>query len=285
MSPMCHRLPLLRLFLVLALLLIQGCLGSDFENAPLGIEKWDHGWLIAIEPEETFSVGLLGNSAYPESQWRVVEYDSQVLRLDGEEHEKPRAPMPDEEAAEPGQYDEGILFPSSHFGFTGLAVGETLLRFEFVVDGEPIDIAEYTIEVVDDACAAETVAVANRCGSPGFTSHPQVLHEPDYGQMVVLEAGQSIDLMLTANALFEDVPWQAVTYDGSVVTVDGPEALTPARSVGDFTSELDEDASHSFLPSWQFTLTGVAAGESDLVLEMATAGRRLDAFEITVLVE
>lgn len=286
MGPMRHRLPLLRwLRLVLALLLIPGCLGSDFEDLPLGIEKWDHGWMFAVEPDEEFSVGLFGNNAYPESNWRIVDYNSEVLRLDGEAHEKPRPPAPDVEAAEPGQYDEGIRVSSSHFSFTGLDLGTSPLRFEFVVAGEPIDVAEYTVAVVADACDAGTVAAANRCGGDGFATHLQLLHELNYGEEVLLEPGASIELVLKANALYEDAPWRVVTYNDSVIAIGEGVALGPARSSGDFTSDLDDEASHSFLPSWQFTITGVAIGESELVLEIAVDDRRIDVFEMTVRVE
>lgn len=286
MSPICQRLPLIRslLFLV-ALLLIAGCLGSDFADAPFGVEKWDHGWLIAVEPGEEFSVDLFGNNAYPDHQWQLVEYDSAVLRLGGQEHQKRRPPVPDVEAAEPGESGEGILVSRSGFRFAGVAVGRTPLRFEFVVEGVAIDTVEYTVEVVEDACAANTVAVANRCGGAGFTSHQQVLHERNFGEEVILDSGASTQLVLTANALYQDVPWQVVAYDDAVVAIDGPVALGSARSNGDYESELDAETSHSFLPTWEFTVIGVVPGDSDLVLEIAAGGRRVDLFEMTVRVE
>lgn len=251
----------------------------------MGVEKWDHGWTVAVEPDEEFSVGLFGNNAYPESQWRVAEYDRKVLRLAGERHEKPRPPELDVEAAEPGQYDEGILVSSSHFSFTGLDLGTSPLRFEFVVGGELIDVAEYRVDVVEDACAAGTVAVANRCGGDGFASHPQTLHERNYGEEAVVESGTPTELVLMANALHQEVPWRVVTYDDSVISIDDPVALRPARPSGDFTSEVDDETSHSFLPAWQFDITGVAPGESELVLEIAVDGRRIDVFDMTFRVE
>ena len=283
MNPTGHRLSIPRLLLPF-LVLLAGCLGSDFQDQALDIQKWDHGWVVAVEPGEAFSVNLYGNNAYPDLQWRVAEYDRALLQLDGEEHEKPRAPMLDVEAAEPDVYDEGILVSRSVFFFTGADLGETALRFEFVVDGTTVDIAEYTIEVVEDACEARTVAVANRCGGDGFATHPQVLHERNFGEEVELDSGSSIQLVLTANALHQDEPWQVTAYDDSVISIDGPIALAPARTAGDLGTELDADVSHSFLPASQFTVTGVAPGESLLVLEIAADGMRLDVFEMVVIV-
>lgn len=283
MSPVRHRLPLARLFLAF-LVFLTGCLGSDFEDLSLEVQKWDHDWVIAVEPGEAFSVDLFGNNAYPDHRWRVADYDRALLRLDGEEYQTPRPPMLDVEAAEPGVYDEGILDSRSLFFFAGLGVGETPLRFEFVADGVTIDVAEYTVEVIEDACSARTVAVANRCGGDGFASHPQVLHERNFGEQVEIDAGSGVHLVLTANALHPDQPWQVTAYDDSVISVDGPVALPPARTAGDFVTELDADVSHSFLPAWQFTVTGVAPGESELRVEIVGGGTLLDVFEMAVLV-
>ena len=236
MSPTSYRLSLPRLLLPF-LVLLAGCLGSDFQDLTLEIQKWDHGWQIAIEPGEEFSVDLFGNNAYPDHQWRVAEYDRTVLRLDGEDYQTPRPPMLDVEAAEPGVYDEGILISRSVFFFTGVDLGETALRFEFVVDDTTVDIAEYTVEVVEDACEARTVAVANRCGGDGFATHPQVLHERNFGEEVELGLGSSVQLVLTANALHQNEPWQVTAYDDSVISIDGPVALASARSAGDFSTE------------------------------------------------
>lgn len=283
MNPFRPRLPLARVAVALLLVASAGCLGNDFREAQLGIEKWDHGWLVAIEPEEEFSVDLLGSSAYPGYQWEVAEYDSTVLELVGEEYEEPRPPAGDPNATEAGDYDPGSLVTRSAFRFAGIDLGQTPLRFELLADGELIDIAEYSVAVVDDACEAETAAVANRCGGPGFAYHPQVLFEYNFGEETAIEVGATVELVLTANALHQDLPWTVVDYDESVIGVEGPSELSPARSAGDF-GEVDEESSHSFLPTWQYTITGVAPGRSALTLEIAVNGEPVDVFEMDVVV-
>ena len=196
MGPPQLQLPLLRLVTALLVVFFAGCLGNDFRSAPFGVEKWDSGWLLAIEPEEEFSVDLLGSSAYPGDQWSVAEFDDAVLRLTGEEHEEPRPPSGDPEATEGGEHDPGSLVTHSRFVFEGVAVGETPLRFELVAGGQLIDVAEYAVVVVEDACDAGTAAVANRCGGDGFSYQPQMLHERNFGEETALEEGAFIGLEL-----------------------------------------------------------------------------------------
>lgn len=172
MGPFCLKSPLRRFSGEFLVVLPVGCLGNGFETAPLGVEKWDTGWRVAIEPEETFSVDLLGSAAYPGDQWRVAEFDDTVLGLDGEEYGEPHQPSGDPEATEDGEYDPGSLVARSRFAFHGVAIGQTPRRFELAADGQLIDVATYTVDVVEDACAAGTAAVANRCGGSGFTFHP-----------------------------------------------------------------------------------------------------------------
>ncbi len=283
MGPSRSELLLLRLVIAVLVVLVAGCLGSDFSSARFGVEKWDSGWLLAIEPEEEFSVDLLGSSAYPGEQWGVAEFDDSVLRLIGEEHEEPRPPSGDPEAMEGGEFDPGSLVTRSGFVFEGVALGETPLRFELVVDGRLVDIADFAVEVVEDACDAGTAAVANRCGGGGFSHQPQMLREWNHGEVVTLEHGASIELVLHGNQLHPDAAWAITGDDKTVVTVAGPVALGPARSPGDF-SEVDIDTSHSFIPAWRFTITGLAAGEAALSLELASDGQLLDEYEITFVV-
>lgn len=282
-GPFRSKWPFRGLLLGVLVALAAGCLGSDFSSAPLAVERWDSGWLLAIEPEEEFSVDLLGSYAYPGEQWSVVEFDDAVLRLTGEEYEEPRPPSGDPEAAEGGESDPGSLVTRSGFAFEGLALGQTPLRFELVVDGRLIDAAEFEVEVVEDACDADTAAVANRCGGDGFSYQPQMLHERNYGEETGLEDGASIELVLYGNEPYPDAAWAITGYDERVVTVTGPVELGPARSPGDF-SEVDIDTSHSFLPAWGFTITGLAEGEATLNLELANDGQLLDEYETTLVV-
>jgi hypothetical protein len=259
-----------------------GCLGNDFSNAPLSINERDHGWVAAVEPGEVLEVDLTGNAVYPEEPWRLADFDPAVIALDSEHHETPRPPSGDPDGMDPEDYDPGSLISFSFFGFVGVSSGETPLRFEIVADGELIDIAEYTIAVVEDACEADTAAVANRCGGDGFQYHPQTEWEADHGRDLVLEPGGEIEVTLTANALYPDASWQVVESDPAVAAIES-QALGAAREPGDF-SDVDPDHSHSFLPAWIFTVRGVALGESPLVMEITVDGKRVDVYERTVLV-
>lgn len=272
----------LRLVTALLVLLVASCLGSDFSSARLGVEKWDTGWLLAIEPEEEFSVDLLGSSAYPGEQWSVAEFDDAVLRLNGEEYEEPRPPSGDPEATEGGEHDPGSLVTRSGFVFEGVALGKTPLRFELVVDGQLIDIAQFAVEVVEDACDADSAAVANRCGGDGFSYQPQMLHERNYGEETALEEGASTELVLHGNEAHPDAAWAITGYDERVVTVTGPIVLD-LRNPGDFR-EVDIETPHSFLPAWGFTITGLAEGKTTLSLELAIDGQLLDEYETTLVV-
>lgn len=276
------QLLLLRLVTALLVVLIAGCLGNDFRSAPLSVEKWDSGWLLAIEPDEEFSVDLLGSFAYPGQQWSVAEFDDRVLRLVGEEYEEPRPPSDDPEAAEEGELDPGSLLTHSRFVFEGIALGETPLRFELVAVGQLIGVAEYAVAVVEDACAADTAAVANRCGGDGFSYQPQMLHESNFGDETVLEEGASIELVLHSNAAHPEAAWAITGYDDRVVTVTGPIALDPRRA-GDF-SEVAIGAPHSFISASVFTITGLAEGQTTLILELANDGQLLDKYETTLIV-
>ncbi|WP_278236852.1 hypothetical protein [Isoptericola sp. AK164] len=257
-----------------ALVLTGGCLGADYRDLPVDLSAWDDGWLAAVEPEEELWVGLDGNNVRPGQAWELVEVDEAVLRLTTSEHEVPP----------PGSDDPGDPHLSTTvFGFVGVEVGRTPLRFELVVDGERVDVAEYTVDVVDDACAAGTAAVANRCGGELFSYQPQYLQALNHGEQVDLGVGEESELVLHANALHPDVAWEIADHDSTVIAVVGPVALGPARSPGDF-SEVDPEVRHSFLPAWRFTITGVAPGESPLVLEMVVDGQPIDVYELTLAV-
>lgn len=283
MGPPRRQFSSFRLITALLAILVAGCLGNDFRSAPLDVEKVDSGWLLAIEPGEEFSVGLLGSFAYPSQQWSVADFDDAVLRLSGAEHEEPREPSEDAEAVEEGESDPGSLLTLSRFVFEGVALGETQLRFELIANGQLIDVAEYAVQVVDDACDADTSAVANRCGGEGFGYHPQVLNELSYGEDTVLEEGASIGLVLHANQAHPDASWAITGYDAGVVAVAGPIALTP-RPPSDF-SEVDVGIRHSFIPASEFTITGLAQGTTTLTLELASDGQLLDEYETTLVVE
>ena len=277
-----RELSLLRLIAILLAVVVAGCLGNDFRSAPLGVERWDSGWLLAIEPGEEFSVGLLGSFAYPGRQWSVAEFDAAVVRLLGEEHEEPRPPSDDTEAAEAGGLDPGSLLTHSSFFFEGVALGDTPLRFELIVDGQVIDSVTYAVHVVRDACDADTAAVANRCGGDGFGYHPQMLNELNYGEETVLETGASVELVLYGSETRPDAAWAITGYDETIVAATGPIALAP-RPPDDY-SEVDSETPHSFIPASGFTITGLQEGGTTLTLELAHDGQLLNEYQITLIV-
>ena len=280
MSDRVGRVPLI-CGLVLVLLLGAGCLGQDHLDIPLSLDEWDHGWLAVIEPEEQLDVSLTGNALYPEVPWHVSEFDSAVIELQDQQHIPPAGESADGETLDPADPADPLV-PFTVFSFVGVTLGESPLVFELVVDGERIDIAEFTVDVVEDACDSEVGAVANRCGRD-FSFHPQDLTEWDHGGLVALEPGDELDVSLTANALHPDSPWQVIEFDPAVIDLEGPEYVAPDRSSGDW-SPWEPDSRHSFLPTWNSTIVGVALGESRLVLGISVDGTPVDGFELTVAV-
>lgn len=260
------------------LLFGMGCGNEDFVDAPLELDEWDHGWLAVIEPGEELDVGLRGNVLDPDVAWQVVEYDAAVIELQGQEHQMPRADvagLDDEDTGDP-------LLSHTLFFFSGAALGDTPLVFELVVDDVRLDVAEFTVRVVEDACDSETGATANRCGRD-FSFHPQDLTELDYGRSVALEPGDELEVVLAANALYPESPWEVVDFDAEVIDVDGPVRAEANRSPGDW-EPWEPGARHSFLATWTLTIVGVALGESPLVLEIRGDGERVDAYELALAV-
>jgi len=254
-----------------ALLLVPAC-ASDFEKATLGLRESDHGWLAVVEPGERFDVALANSSLHPDVAWEVAEFDATVIGLESQEQDQP----PDADPSSSGLH-------VSIFGFAGLNLGETPLVFELWADGEQIDVAEFTIAVVEEACVAESGARANRCGR-GFQFHPQNLTELNHRSVVALEPGDGLDVTLTANALYPGSPWQVVEFDPTVIELQGPVSIAPDRVFGDW-SAWEPDSRHSFLAAWSFTIVGAELGETPLVLDIENGkGRRVDRYELTVFV-
>ena len=225
-----------------------------------------------VEPGERFDVGLANNALYPDVPLEITEFDAAVIDLESQEQARPTGLDP-----------SSSKLPHSIFNFSGLNVGETPLVFELWADGEQIDIAEFTIAVVDEACDAELGVHANRCGQC-FQFHPRNLTELNHRWVVALEPGDELDVTLTANALYPDSPWQAVEFDPAVIDLRGPQYAPPDREPGDW-SAWEPDSRHSFLATWTFTIIGAGVGETDLVFDIRTdAGRRVDLHELTFAV-
>jgi hypothetical protein len=121
----------------------------------------EFGMKAQVEPGEPFEIGLLGNGAYPEAGWTVVEVDPSLVHLQDIEIIPARP-----EGVWIGEY-EGPFLPVTIHRFTAGSLGESLLALEVQVDGHTVDRYQLTISVVEDACSlpeeASLIIVANRC--------------------------------------------------------------------------------------------------------------------------
>lgn len=108
---------------------------------------WDHGGVFEVVPGETITLSLTANALHPARLWEVVEYDASVVRLTGSRRIEPRAPG-NFDLADPAQ--PGSFLPQWEFALDAVAPGESALRFEVRVDGEPIEMCEFTVVVVGE---------------------------------------------------------------------------------------------------------------------------------------
>lgn len=253
-----------------------GCLGSDYLSQPASLSEWDHGWRVAIDSDERLDVGLRENPSYPGAEWQIVEVDASALQLE----ESFRAPSPyDSERPD----DRQSLLSTSVFTFTGADTGESPLVFEIRVGDERVDLAEFAVAVVEDACAADLGLTAPRCGDDHLDNQGlRGLTEWDHGWSVPIESGEDLTVTLTANAVYPDVPWQITEYDPSVVEVQdgGPGDV---RAAGDWDLS-DPEKPESFLPISEFLVTAVGSGESPLVFEVRAGDRQVEVVEYTAVV-
>lgn len=250
------------------LLSAVGCAG-DFEDAPLSLERGDHGWLVSIEPDEVFDVGLVGNAIDPDGQWRLVEVDDEVVDMEGQEHEKLGQDLEDLTG------DERATV--TIFFFRGVAIGETSLVFELGDDGgDLLARTAFTIAVVDDACRVDDGLVANRCGDSA-EEQPQGLTELNHGWLVALEPSDTIDVVLTGNPLYPDGAWQIVEHDAAVVSVGESAYRAADRAPGDWNRDSDA----SFLSRWTFSVTAVELGRSRVEVHFIAAGETKDVYSVT----
>ena len=267
--------------------LLTACLGQDFLNAPLELDGFDHGWLVNVEPDEEFEVGLVANPLYPDVQWQLADFDPRLIEFDGSEHITTNCQPTDENPCPPGSEEEPFL-AFSEFQFTGSMLGESPLSFELTVDGELVGACEYTIRVVEDACEGDIGIAANRCGLGDRDWDPDLGDRDwdvgvavyEHGTRQTLGVGQVLAVSLPANTMHPEAPWQVAEID-PVVLAHQATAQGPARTPGDWdTSERDKP--WQFLPVWRLTFKATGLGESPLMLEVVATGGRVDVFEITV---
>lgn len=113
-----------------------------------------------MEPGEPFEIGLLGNGAYPEIEWTLVEIDTEFVQLESTELIPAWL-----EGAWIGEY-EGPFLPVNILRFAAGSLGESVLALEVQANGQDVDRYEVTIAAVEDACSLPEeglVIAADRC--------------------------------------------------------------------------------------------------------------------------
>jgi len=147
--------------LLVACGILVGACQSDSVYEDLDLDESHFGMKAQVEPGEPFEIGLLGNGAYPDAEWAIVEVDTELVQLQGIEVIPARP-----EGAWLGEY-EGPFLPVTIHRFTAGAFGESLLALEVQADGQTVDRYEVTISVVEDACSlpeeSSLILAANRC--------------------------------------------------------------------------------------------------------------------------
>jgi hypothetical protein len=252
--------------------LVSGCLGQDYRRQELSITEWDHGWLAVIEPDEHLRVSFRENPRYPGVEWTVADFDPSVIEIVGEFAERPED-VPEEDR----------LLTIWGYEVLGVGPGETALTFELATGGQLVDVVEYTVAVVDDACDGDMGIAAPRCRreQPGLWEHGM---EWEHGGVLTAQPGEEISIALTANGLHPDVPWRAVEYDSEIVELTRTQQLE-ARTPGNWdTEDLSEPG--RFLPMSEFAFAALAPGESRVRFEITAAdGEVIEICELTLVVE
>lgn len=145
--------------LVLAGVLLGAC-RSDSVYEDLGLDEDHFGFKAQVEPGEPFEIGLLGNGAYPEIEWTLVEIDTEFVQLESTELIPAWL-----EGAWIGEY-EGPFLPVNILRFAAGSLGESVLALEVQANGQDVDRYEVTIAAVEDACSLPEeglVIAADRC--------------------------------------------------------------------------------------------------------------------------
>ena len=107
--------------LLVACGILVGACQSDYETMNLDLGEHEFGMKAQVEPGEPFEIGLLGNGAYPDAEWALVEVDTDLVQLQGIEVIPARP-----EGAWLGEY-EGPFLPVTIHRFTAGAFGESLV--------------------------------------------------------------------------------------------------------------------------------------------------------------
>ena len=253
--------------LIAAVFVVAGCLGQDYKSIELSLNEWSSGWQATVEPDERFDVFLGPVRVHPDARWRLVAADPSVVELADQSVVEAEA-VPEE----PGEWV---------FTFRAVALGGSPLTFEALAGGARVAIAEYSVSVVEDACAAGVGLTAARCRAPVSTSS-RGWTEWDHGRTVRVGMNRPTELTLTAPALFPAARWRPADVDTPLLEV-GSASVGAVRSPGDFDNQ-DASKPDSFLPVWSYPVQGLALGQTDLAFEAVEAGERVDIARFTVRV-
>jgi hypothetical protein len=275
--------------LLLLVLASSGCLGEDWKTFPLGAGAGEQGWLLQVEPDEEFDVGLLASALYPDLPWTVAQYDPAVIELaDTLVEDRVRA-WGDWDMSAPE--DEPQMFLPIHlFFFRGVSNGQTPLVLELRNGDELVEVLEVTVSVVDDACAGDEGLRAPRCGRDFRDEIPSedvegfgLFEEWDHGWLVNMEPGDRIVIRLAGNAVHPDAPWQVAESDPAVIEIADLDHDTAVRDPQDWDIS-DASKPTGFVATTSITIEAEALGQSPLVLEVLDGTRRVDVYELVISV-
>ncbi len=108
------------------------------------VNDLDHGWLLAAQPGDTFSVNLPANAIHPDAPWQVVEFDPAVIELQSVVPDAVRT-VGDWDNTDDSKPER--FLPIWRFTFEAGGVGESSLMLELRVDGVQINVHELTVVV------------------------------------------------------------------------------------------------------------------------------------------
>jgi hypothetical protein len=115
------------------------------DHGERGWTEWDHGGAVQVGlGDEAASVTLTAHPLHQDAEWRVASADASQLAL---------GPPTVSDVRAAGDFDnrdrsrpESFL-PVWQFPVDGLQLGTSTLVFEIVVDGERVDVAEFSVAV------------------------------------------------------------------------------------------------------------------------------------------
>lgn len=258
---------------------VAACLGQDYKRQPLDVFDAEHGWLLVVEPGEEFGLALTQNAAYPDASWQMVESDPAVATVRSSSFEPyPRgnaAQMPEDERAGVPENQLGLFI----FDLEGIALGESPLVFELQADGRPIDVAEYTVAVVEDACETTVGLTAPRCRRwmPGGTEEHLVC---PHGETLTMMLGEETGFTLFAHRLHPAAQWEIVEYDPELLELVGTQPAN-GRSAGNW--EVEDDSEPPWFPAtWTVQFSPRRTGQTGLRFTLEQEAELLDVCELTV---